>query len=93
VLTFDPASDREADPTVVPRQRPGWPMGHMPNEADLTPPGGRPMREVRLTPWVPIRKHWSRPDRGPYARPGRVHANRINLWLRLALFVRRPGRL
>jgi hypothetical protein len=34
----------------------GLDMGYLPNETDSMPRCGHPMREVRLTPWVPIRK-------------------------------------
>jgi hypothetical protein len=62
-------------------------MGHLPNEADLMPLGGHPMREVRLTPWAPIRKPRSNPTTTlPSEKSG--HNDKQSLLFSPFLFVR-----
>jgi hypothetical protein len=65
-------------------------MGCLPNETDPMPPSGHPMREVRLTPWEPIRKRHLLPHRRLSANLEQALADNSNLSLKLALFARPP---
>ncbi len=63
-------------------------MDCLSNEADSMPPSGHPIREVRLTPWVPIQEARTQRQNQYRARPNfaslisRIYRDRRDVFAR-----------